>query len=204
MKKIGYYIIGLFILTGLSCENKNDNNLKNPQKNKKITSITINNNTSVDSTNDISKLISKNKNFDNLFRSLQKKTFSVEELIDIVKQDLNYIKEIRQSPKNKRIDTATVKSRLLLTEINLKKMQFLLHKKPPQKDTIEKTLKAIINNMNSTINQIRIYNYNFDEFSEILAIDSIQKAKHDSLQKLLQKHTKPNIKNIDLKLKKLF
>jgi hypothetical protein len=58
--------------------------------------------------------------------------------------------------------------------------------------------------MNSTIQQIRIYNFSFDEFSAILAIDSIQKVKHDSLQKLLQKNAKPNIKNIDLKLKKLF
>jgi len=204
MKKIGYYIIVLFLLTGLSCKNNNDNKLKNSQKNKKITQITINNNTHIDAITDIEKVISKNKNFKHLFRSFSKKSFSVEELIDIVKQDLSYIKEIRQSPKNKRIDTATVKSRLLLTEINLKKMQFLLHKKTPNKDTLENTLKAIVNNMNSTIQQIRIYNFSFDEFSEILAIDSIQKVKHDSLQKLLQKNAKPNIKNIDLKLKKLF
>ncbi len=216
MKKIGYYIIGVFILISSSCKEETKNNLTNTQKNKKKEQIIIKNNNTINSTKDITELINKNKNFDHLFHSFSKKEFSIEELIDIVKQDLSYVKDIRQMPKSKQIDTATVKSRLLLTEINLKKMQFLLHKKTPDKDSIEKTLNTIVSNMNSTINQLTIYNYSFDEFSAILAIDSVQKAKHDSLKKILQKKAKPNmkqnikhnirpnIKSSDIKLKKIF
>jgi hypothetical protein len=204
MKKIGYLLIGLFLLISSSCENKSKNKLKSSQKNKKKTQIVIKQTESVNSTKDIEDLLKKNKNFGQLFGSLHKKEYSIEELIDITKQNLDYVKKLRQSPKNQRIDTATVSSRLILTEINLKKMYFLLQNKETNKDSIEKTLNIIVNNINKTINQIKIYHYSFDEFEDILSIDSIQKAKHDSLRKLMQKSEKPNLKGIDFKLKKMF
>jgi hypothetical protein len=204
MKRIGYFIIGLFLLISSSCEDETKSELKSSQKNKKKTQIVIKQNKSVNSTKDIENLLKKNKNFGQLFGSLHKNEYSIEELIDITKQNLDYIKELRQSPKNQRIDTATVSSRLVLTEINLRRLHFLLNKNNLEKDSIEKTLNIIISNINNTINQIKIYNYSFDEFEDILAIDSIQRVKHDSLQKLLQKSNKPNIKGVNFKLKKMF
>jgi len=190
MKKTYFYVLSLFILFGFSCQKEVK---KNPVKSEKITKNNyrlINLDSQIIIPAETQRIIEKNKNLNLLLKSLNKKTYSIDELKDLVKQDLRYIKSISQSRK----DTAAIKSRILVSEINLKKLNFLLQKKNIKTDTIQKTLHAIIYNLQSVVQQISIYKDNTDEFDEIMKLDSLPSTQKDSLlaphpTSLKQNHT---------------
>ena len=94
---------------------------------------------------------------------------------------------------------------LIWTEINLKKLNFLLHKKKIEVDTIRKTLNEVTRNLNATLDKISLYNQSIDEFENILVKDSLVQAKKDSIpvakQEILKKLKFQKLKNLKLNIK---
>ena len=121
-----------------------------------------------------------------MYESFKPQTYSVDELIDLSTKNLQLIKSVQSRHFKSKADTAAVKSRLILTEINIKKLHFLLQKPERNKDTIEKTLNAIIINLNDVIDKIQVYSQSTDEFESILAHDSLAKIRKDSIFKRQQ------------------
>ncbi|HFX18109.1 MAG TPA: hypothetical protein ENK64_03095 [Flavobacteriales bacterium] len=133
--------------------------------------------------NDIKDIVKKNNYFIQILESFKPETYSTEELIDLTDKDLKLYQQMKARRFKSKIDTAPVKSRLILSEINLKKLNFLLHKKMIEPDTVQKILDAIILDLNNVIDKIKLYNQSYDEFKDILAHDSIVAQKKDTLKK---------------------
>jgi len=77
---------------------------------------------------------------------------------------------------------------LVLTEVNFKRLDFLIHKKNKEPDTIRKTLDEITRNINTVIEKIELYNHSIDEFENILVKDSLMQVKKDSMLKEEKQH----------------
>ncbi len=129
----------------------------------------------------VKEAVQKNNYFIKLYESFKPENYSIDELVDLTNKDLQYIQSARSRHFKSKADTTAVKSRLVLTHINLKKMNFLLKKPAQNKDTIEKTLNALVHNINDVIYKINIYNQSEDEFKSILSHDSLAQIKQDSL-----------------------
>jgi len=183
MKSLSSIFLGILILINFSCQNETVNDLKKKQEKPKKTLLIIKREITPENTDDIKEIIDRNKNFIKILESFKQKTYSTDELIDLTNKDLELFLHMRNAHFKSTADTAAVKSRLLLTEISLKKLNFLLHKKKIETDTVQKTFNQIINNLNSVIQKIRLYSQSTDEFESILAHDSIAKIKRDSILK---------------------
>ncbi len=118
-------------------------------------------------------LAKKNKNFKNLIQNFEDTIYSIELLKDKTKQNLSYIHPLTMKGRKNITDTAAIKSRFVLAEVHLKKLNYLLNKNQPDKDSIEKTLNRIVLDINNVIKIGERYKSNTDEFKEILAYDSI-------------------------------
>ena len=159
---------------------------------------------------DLKDVVKANENFIKLYESFNPDSYSVDELIDMTKNNLKIFKQLKIRRFKSQIDTPSVKSRLVLTEINIKKLDFLLHKKQIEPDTIRKTLDEITRDINATLSKIRLYNQSIDEFENILVKDSLVQAKKDSMTddkkevlNNLNKLKAPKIKKaIDFKVKR--
>ncbi len=181
MKRIASIFLGILLLISFSCKNETKKELKNSQKKPSKNLVVVKRKKQLLPTKEIKDAVKKNEQILKIYESFSPETYSIDELIDIVEKDLKIFKQTKGRPFRTKIDTAAVKSRLILTEINLKKLDFLLHKKQPSIDTIEKTLNAIISNLNGVTQQIKLYSSSTDEFEDILVKDSILQAKKDSL-----------------------
>ncbi len=145
-------------------------------------------------------LLNKNKNFNNLINNFNNDKYSVEQLKDKTKQNLKYIHTLTFKTKKSVLDSTALKSRFVLTEIELKRLNFLLNQKNINIDTIEKTVNQVVIDLNKIINLIAVYKDNTDEFEEILSIDSIE-TNTDKSNKSVTDKTKisKTIKNIHIK-----
>ncbi len=181
MKRIASIFLGILLLISFSCKNETKKELKNSQKKPSKNLVVVKRKKQLLPTKEIKDAVKKNEQILKIYESFSPETYSIDELIDIVEKDLKIFKQTKGRPFRTKIDTAAVKSRLILTEINLKKLDFLLHQKQPSIDTIEKTLNAIISNLNGVTQQIKLYSSSTDEFEDILVKDSILQAKKDSL-----------------------
>lgn len=177
MKKINFYVLSLFILFSFSCQKEVKKNTVKSEKITKNTYQLIKMDSQIIIPAETQKIIKKNKNLNLLLNSFNKEVYSIDQLKDLVKQNLNYTKSINQSSR----DTAAIKSRMLVTEINLKRLNFLLQKKKIQTDTIKKTLNAIVQNLQSVVQQFDIYRNNTNEFDEIMKLDSLPADQKDSI-----------------------
>ena len=207
MKRISVYLLGIFLLTIFSCkkENKQKVNITQPKEKKNI--IVINRTDSIRMDTNLKNSLTKNKSFIKLIEGFDEKTYSYEQLIDLTKKNIKLFRQIKTQSFNSKIDTAAVKSRLILAEINTKKLDYLLHQKNIDYDTVYNTFHTIIRNLNSVIQQMNNYISSEDEFKEILMLDSLSQKYKDSL---IQKNTTQTktikrikrLKEIKLNLKK--
>ncbi len=156
----------------------------------------------------IEDVLKNNKEFIKLYESLKPDSYSIDELVDLTKNDLEIFKQLKIKRFIKKIDTPPVKSRMVLTEINFKRLDFLIHKKIKEPDTIRKTLDEITRNINTVIDKINLYNQSIDEFENILVTDSLIQVKKDSVssgkKKIFNKmKTQKHLKNIRINIKNL-
>ena len=182
MKSFISLFLGIFLLIIFGCRNKTENKLPVVQKKTKKNIEIIKRSEQLKSIKPIKNVVKLNPNFSKFYESLKPDTYSIDELIDLTQKDLKLFKELRVRRFNSKIDTPAVKSRLILTEINLKRLNFLLHKKKIETDTIRKTLNELTRNLNATIDKINLYNQSIDEFENILVKDSLVQARKDSIQ----------------------
>jgi len=207
MKRITVYLLGIFLLTNFSCERENIQKINITQPKEKKNIIVINRTDSIRMDANLKNSLTKNKSFIKLIEGFNEKTYSYEQLIDLTKKNINLFRQIRTQSFNSKIDTAAVKSRLILAEINTKKLDYLLHQKNIDYDTVYNTFHTIIRNLNSVIQQMNNYISSEDEFKEILMLDSLSQKYRDSL---IQKNTTQTkipkrikrLKEIKLNLKK--
>jgi len=192
MKYILSLFFGIFLLINFGCQNKPTKVLKKTKKNNPKSLHIIKRNIPLKNVDDIKDIVKKNENFIKLVESFAPETYSTDELIDLTEKDLKMFKSIQYRHFNSKADTAAVRSRLILAEINLKKLNFLLHKKKIAPDTLQKTFNEIVKNLNSVITKIKLYSDAPDEFESILAHDSMMKIKRDSL--FLNQNSKTGIK----------
>jgi len=181
MKRIASVFLGMLLLISFGCENETKKDLKTAQKKTVNTLVVVKRKKNLLPTDQIKDAVKKNEQILKIYESFTPKTYSLEELRDLVEKDLKIFEQTRNRPFKTKVDTAAVKSRLILTEVNLKKLNFLLHKNQPPIDTIEKTLNAIVDNLNGVTQQIKLYSSSTDEFEDILVKDSILQAKKDSV-----------------------
>jgi len=180
-------ILSIFLLISFSCQSEIKKKVKDvPKKQPKNIQI-IKRNIPVLPVESVKNAVKNDQNFIKLVKSFQPETFSKDELIDLIQRDLKYFKLIHARKFKSKIDTAAVKSRLVLTEINLKRLHFLLQKPKVPSDTIEKTLNTVVQNLNEVIQKIAVYDKSVDEFESILKLDSITRQKQDSIQILEEK-----------------
>jgi len=181
MKRLYSLFLGILLLINFNCQNESAKNLEItkdvPKKNLEI----IKRNVPLEQSDDIKDIVKKNENFIKLIESFKPKTYSIDELIDLTTKDLKIFNSIRARHFKSKADTAAVKSRLLLVEINLKRLNFLLNKDKINTDTIQKTFNEIVLNLNRVVQKIRLYSNAPDEFESILAHDSMAQIKRDSL-----------------------
>ncbi len=118
-----------------------------------------------------------NKNFMNLINNFEDSIYTIELLRDKTKQNMSYIHPLTLRRKQSILDTPAVKSRLVLTHLHIRKLNYLINKKNIQKDTVEKTLNTIVKDINHLLYVADKYRKKKDEFKEILDYDSIL---HDS------------------------
>jgi len=207
MKRITVYLLGIFLLTNFSCERENKQKINITQPKEKKNIIVINRTDSIRMDANLKNSLTKNKSFIKLIEGFNEKTYSYEQLIDLTKKNINLFRQIKTQSFNSKIDTAAVKSRLILAEINTKKLDYLLHQKNIDYDTVYNTFHTIIRNLNSVIQQMNNYISSEDEFKEILMLDSLSQKYKDSL---IQKNTTQTktikrikrLKEIKLNLKK--
>jgi len=146
-------------------------------------------------------LMQKEKNLQKLIHNLQDSTYTIELLKDRTAQNISNIHPLTFIKTHSVLDTAAIRSRFVLTEVHLKKLNYLINKKHIKKDTVEKTLNQIVSDVNHIIDQMEIYQNHTDEFEEILKYDSI---KHDTIifndlpvkNKKIPKKILRNIKNL--------
>ncbi len=182
MKRFVSLFLGIFLLIVFGCRNETEKKLPVAQKKQAKNIEIIKRTERLKSIEPIQKVAKLNPNFVKFYESLTPDTYSIDELVDLTQKDLKLFKELRIRRFNSKIDTPAVKSRLVLTETNLKRLNFLLHKKRIETDTIRKTLDELTRNLNATIDKIRLYNQSIDEFETILVKDSLMQAHKDSLQ----------------------
>ena len=197
MKRFISLFLGIFLLIVFGCRNETEKKLPVAQKKQAKNIEIIKRSVQLKSIEPIKKVVKLNPNFSKFYESLKPDTYSIDELVDLTQKDLKIFKELRIRRFNSKIDTPAVKSRLVLTETNLKRLNFLLHKKRIETDTIRKTLDELTRNLNATIDKISLYNQSIDEFENILVKDSLMQAHKDSLQnckEVLQKLQKQKFK----------
>ncbi len=201
MKRLSLVFLGILLLINSACETQTGVSQETAQKDAKKNIIVIKRTVKPLTLEGLKDATRKNPGFFKLVESLQPDTYSLEELIDLTEKNLKFFNQLKVRKFKSKIDTAAVKSRLILAEINTKKLDFLIHKKQPQVDTITKTFNAIVRNINSVIEQMRIYNTSYDEFEEILVRDSLAQAHKDSLLDLkapVNNNMKQRIKRLKL------
>jgi len=181
MKRLSLVFLGILLLINLACETQTEVSQETAQKDAKKNTIIIKRRVKPLTLDGLKDATIKNPGFFKIVESLQADTYSLEELIDLVEKDLKFFNQIKVRKFKSKLDTAPVKSRLILAEINTKRLDFLIHKKQPQVDTISKTFNEIVKNINSVIEQMHIYNTSYDEFEEILERDSLSQVRKDSL-----------------------
>ncbi len=181
MKRLAAIFFGILLLINSACKNEKKSPVKTTQKNNKKNIIFIKRQERLLPIDDIKNEVEKNTAFVKLIESFDADTYSLDELIDHTQKNLKLFQQLKVRRFKSKIDTAAVKSRLILAEVNTKKLDFLLHKHKPEKDTIAKTFNAIVRSLNSAIQQMKIYNRSYDEFEEILTRDSLLSAQKDSL-----------------------
>jgi len=197
MKRYRVLFLGIFLLIIFGCRNKTGNNLSVVEKKQEKNIEIIKRTESLKSIDPVKKVVKLNPNFVKFYESLKPDAYSIDELVDLTQKDLKLFKELRIRRFNSKIDTPAVKSRLVLTEINLKRLNFLLHKKKIETDTIRKTLDALTRNVNATIDKINLYNQSIDEFETILVKDSLMQLHKDSFinrNDMLRKIPKPSLR----------
>ena len=206
MNRIPALLFGILLLINFACQKEiKKTSISSQQKDKKNL-VVIKPENKILSFEKIRDVIKKNENFENLIKSFQVNTFTLDELSELTEKDLKYVRQLHQKAFKGKTDTAAISSRLILTEINLKKLDFLLHKQKPQTDTIKKTVDAIISNLNSVIQQVKLYAQSDDEFENILKRDSLININKDSsgiIQKpVMNNRNRPKNKVSGLKLPK--
>ena len=179
MKRFGSLLLLILFMLVFACQEtkKKVVTVKKQPKKVEIIKRTL----SLKPLDDVKDILKTNENFIKLYESFLPDSYSIDELIDLTKNDLDILKQLKMKRFKTKIDTAPVKSRLVLTEINIKKLNFLLHKKKIEPDTIRKTLDAITRDLNITLSKIKLYNQSVDEFEDILVKDSLVQAKKDSM-----------------------
>ena len=182
MKGFVSLFLGIFLLIIFGCRNETENKLSVVEKKQTKNIEIIKRSEQLKSIEPIKKVLKLNPNFIKFHESLKPDTYSIDELVDLTQKDLKLFKELKVRRFNSKIDTPAVKSRLVLTEVNLKRLNFLLHKKKIETDTIRKTLDELTRNLNATIDKINLYNQSVDEFETILVKDSLVQAHKDSIQ----------------------
>ena len=180
MNKSVNLFLGILLLINFACQNKTKKTSTSPQQKDNKNLVVIKPDKKIFSIDQLRDATGKNKNFEKLINSFQAETYTLDELTELTTQDIQYLQHLHRKAFNGNADTAAVHSRLILAEVNLKKLNFLLQKKKIQIDTIKSTLNAIIDNLNSVINQIELYNRSDDEFEHILKYDSLAKSNKDS------------------------
>ncbi len=148
-------------------------------------------------------LMKKEKNLQKLIRNLQDSIYTLELLKDRIPQNISYIHPLTFIKTHTVLDTAAIRSRFVLTEVHLRKINYLINKPKVDKDSIEKTLDQVITDINNIVKHIELYQNTNDEFKDILNYDSI---KHDTENignsiinsKKIPKRILKNIKNIKL------
>ncbi len=186
MKPLYIVLLTSLFLQLTACQNQKQEKKTNklPKKEKKL--VIVHRQVPLSDLSPVEDAVKKNNYFTKLYESFKPQTYSVDELIDLSTKNLQLIKSVQSRHFKSKADTAAVKSRLILTEINIKKLHFLLQKPERNKDTIEKTLNAIIINLNDVIDKIQVYSQSTDEFESILAHDSLAKIRKDSIFKRQQ------------------
>ncbi len=182
MKRLRNLLPVIFILISLSCHETAKKPVIVPKKQPEKISV-IKRTVSLKPLADIKELLKNNKEFIKLYESLKPDSYSIDELIDLTDNDIKLLKKIKIKHFSKKIDTPPVQSRLVLTEVNFKRLDFLIHKKHKEPDTIRKTLDEITRNINTVIEKIELYNQSIDEFENILVKDSLMQVKKDSMLK---------------------
>ncbi len=181
MKRFTALFLIIFLLIIFSCRNETKKNLPAVEKKQEKNIEIIKRTESLKAIDPVKDVVKENSTFLKLYESLKQDTYSIDELVDLTEKDLELFKKMKINYFKSKIDTPAVKSRLLLTEINLKRLDFLLHKKKIETDTIRKTLDEITRNLNATVDKIRLYHQSVDEFQNILTKDSLMQAKKDSM-----------------------
>ncbi len=194
--KINVFIfLGIWIFLFMSCNTHNVRQKKEkPQPADRPLYIKLH--TKIYQTTLLDSLTKNNKNLKNLVQNFKDSIYSIELLKDKTKQNMSYIRPLTLMRRQSILDTPAVKSRLILTNMHIKKLNYLINKKTLDKDSIEKTLNRIVFDLNNVLLIAQKYNHNKDEFLEILQYDSIM---HDSLKLLdtakLEKNKKILITN---------
>jgi len=180
MNRIGFYLTAISLLILFSCQKEAGNKPKTSEKKPKKYSFVVKRDIGLASIDELKQdKVLASHDFFKIIESFQPESFSLEELIDLTDKDLKLLKKINSTGFHSSLDTASVKSRMVLTEVYLQKLKYLVHKKTPRKDTIAGTLKAIVMNLNNVIKQMKIYNDTTDEFESILKHDSIARQERD-------------------------
>ena len=194
-----FWIPLILLLINFACQKESGQKPKTPQKTPKKYSFVIKRKGELE---DYASLQADKRtnaqDFFKLVETFQPRSFSLDELIDLTEKDLKLMPTIKSKRLKPSMDTAAIKSRIVLTEVYLHKLKYLVHKKKPEKDTIAKTVNAIVNNLNSVIRQMKIYNGSTDEFESILHHDSIVQNNKEQLKDIQSPPKKP-AKNKKLK-----
>jgi len=140
----------------------------------------------------------KQKEIIALFQSFENQSYSKDELIDLLTKNTKSLHNFIQRRTRTVWDTAAVRSRLTLVEVNMKRLGFLLQKKHTQPDSIQASFSTFINSLNAVIQQVNLHQQSTDEFKDILLHDSITQAHHDSI--MIDKHKPVHINKANIKI----
>jgi len=185
MKGLSSLLLGILLLINSGCEKEIKKDIKLPQQKTKKNIQIVKRKVKHYDIKDLKDFLKKNKNFIKLYESYSPETYSIDELVDLTKENLKLYKLTKSRRFPSKIDTPPIKSRLVLSEINLKKLNFLLNKNKIEPDTIEKILNTVVKNLNSVVDNMRLYTKSYDEFEEILSRDSIIQSHKNSRDSLL-------------------
>ena len=183
MKRNLFLIPLILLLINFACQKETGQKSKTTQKTPKKYSFVIKRKVELEDYSSLQAEQRANlKDFFKLLETFQPRSFSLDELIDLSEKDLKLIKIIKTKRMKASMDTAAIKSRMLLTEVYLQKLKYLVNKNKPEKDTTSKTLNSIVNNLNSLLKQMKIYKNSIDEFEGILHHDSIVQHKNELIE----------------------
>ena len=167
-----------FIILIFSCRHNKENPIATQKKKNEPESSLFFVSNKLKQSKILDSLMQKEKNLQKLIHNLQDSTYTIELLKDRTVQNISNVHPLTFIKTHSVLDTAAIRSRFVLTEVHLKKLNYLINKKNTKKDTIEKILNQIIADINHITEQIQIYQQKTDEFEEILKYNSI---KHDSI-----------------------